>query len=206
MFINEESLTERLNLSNRTLDELKFKRDHSIEKIDVESLELERVDSTPLRGDAGLEIVTLPKRGRIEGYKNMTEAQRTVIGIESRILGQTGAAKANNVSQAFAGLCEKGKINTDASSPINETRLDKVNTEVNKLRSKALEGLHSSVGILNGKLSDSMKVNDAIGVASTLVKIVSISTPEEKKDQASRLIIMAPQMREERLYEVIDVG
>ena len=189
MFIDADSLQERLTRSNVNLDSVKFRRDHSDEK----------VEST-------LEIQELPSRGRQVGYKNKTEIEKTIIGLESRILGQTSAARLNNVSQSYAGLCEKGKVNTDASSPINEARKGKVDSEIEKLRSKALEGLMTSASVLNGKISDDMKTSDAIGVASTLVKIVNISTPDEKRDQASRLIIMAPPQRDEKHYDVIDIG
>ena len=205
MFIDEDSLFERLKISRSNVDSLRRRSER------IETDESETVDSSPIDPDllqigTGLELIPLPKRGRPEGYTNKTEAEKILIGLEARILGQTSAARNNNVSQPYAGLCEKGKTNTDAASPIDERLVKKVDSEIDKIRSQALEGLKSSVSVLNGKLSESMKTNDAIGVASALVKIVNISTPDEKKDQASRLIIMAPQLRDEKHYEVIDVG
>lgn len=84
---------------------------------------------------------------------------------------------------------------------------ERINTNLGLVRDKALEKLMSTLGLIDeGKLLD----QDAKGlahVASSLSRVVKDTAPAEisSRDTNVQVVVYAPQQRDEKRFEVIDV-
>lgn len=185
MFISKESLDQRLKSEIRDENE-----DENI------SLNHNHNNST-------LVIRNLGRRGRRFGQASLPESVKTLIGITAKLSTQKASAIEFGVSQASAGLYEKGKSSTFAAAPIDEAKVQEVENGVASVRGKALKALLDSTHIIGDRIHEGTKTKDLSALTSALCKIVNISSPNEKINQ-NKLVIIAPPQRREDLYDIID--
>jgi hypothetical protein len=80
-----------------------------------------------------------------------------------------------------------------------------VNQTTEKIRDLALEKLMSSLGIISDETLSSCSAKDASMVARNLAGVVEKLSPRDQATTQATLVIYAPQQRDERHYQTIDV-
>ena len=81
-----------------------------------------------------------------------------------------------------------------------------INRTTEKIRDLALEKLMASLGIIDDETLSSCSAKDASTVARNLAGVVEKLSPKDAVASGATLIIYAPQPREEKHYQTIDVA
>lgn len=151
-----------------------------------------------------------PKRGRRHGQQNLSTETRAMVAVTTRVAGGpaaeaafgVGAKHAYDVNQGFRGqkAREDGKRDFDLV-----TRTQEVIGEVHET---AAERLLQAVGLVTKeKLATVNKMTDLTKVARDLASIVEKTAPRvEHDDKTVHFHVWAPPQKDEKDYEVVDVG
>ena len=167
MLLTEEQLEERLNSENNLANRF-----------------------------SGGQVVTLPRRGKKEGERDLTVEERTEIATRARLgEGQKFLAKEFRVDQATISRIENGK------SRINESEVE---SRIEKVRDLALERLMTSLGFMTNDKLEKCSAKDLSTIAANMSRAVEKTGPREGNNN-TQVIIYAPEIRKETSFKVVEI-
>lgn len=129
--------------------------------------------------------------------ENLKEEVRDEIATRAR-LGEKGTslAKEFGVTQGEVSAIKTGKV------PIDE---EKVGKTISEVRDRALDRLMSSLGLLTDDKLSGCSAKDLSVIASNMGRVVEKTFPRSEGSDKINLIIYAPELRQEKSYNVIEV-
>ena len=153
------------------------------------------------------EVLPLEKPGRSEGDNNVPDSLRKIIGETSEIEGRQAAlalAEQFGISPSSVSAYANGATSTASyGERPNLDHILKVKNRISKqARAKVLKAMQA---ITDDKLEVSKPVELA-QIARSLASVAKDMEPEVKEDNSKKgpsFIVYAPQIRDERHYEVI---
>lgn len=163
------------------------------------------VNSLPTNGSSASAAAALAVETKVmpsgrSGNGKIPDLLKVKLGTLAHFENQRDLAEEFGVSQPVISKAKTGKV---GGPDIQE----RINTNLGLVRDKALEKLMSTLGLIDeGKLLD----QDAKGlahVASSLSRVVKDTAPAEisSRDTNVQVVVYAPQQRDEKRFEVIDV-
>ena len=147
----------------------------------------------------GIIEITKQRPGRNEGVKNLDEEERNQIAIRSRT-GETQTSLAHEFNVTTDTVCkiENGKV-----KGIDEERVAR---EVNDIRDKALQKLMASLNLLSEEKLSKCNARDISTVSANMSRVVEKMMPKENQIQNTQVIIYAPELRQEKYFDVVEVS
>jgi transcriptional regulator with XRE-family HTH domain len=156
-------------------------------------------------------IVEKPIKGRNEGDNNVPESLRKIIGEEAVLNGRSaalGLAGMFGISPSSVSAYTNGSTSTKSynspSASITD-HLSKVRTKAIRRASKTLNG---ALGAITQEKLDYTDADKLAGIAKDMSVIIKNLEPEkvmESNQPTSQFVIYAPQFRDERSFDTIQV-
>lgn len=140
-------------------------------------------------------VITLPGKNRI----NLTKEERTNIALESRLGTETQLelARAHDITPLAVHNIHTGKV-----KGIDEARVERM---INSVKDRALDRLMASLGLLNDDKLSGCSAKDLSVIASNMGRVVEKIQPKEIQADNINFIIYAPELKQERAYETVEV-
>jgi hypothetical protein len=195
MFITEDQARERLsspeNLANRfNIGAARAKREESLHA-ENESQEKEQ---QPL--STGIEHRELKRAGQRRSW--LSSEERTEVAIAAKIGQQTQQeiAQEHGISQIAVAKIKAGNGLVDETS---------VETALEQARSKALDRLMTSLGLLTDDKISGASAKDISVIASNMARVVEKTMPDRERQGNINLVIYAPELRNEKSFDIVEI-
>lgn len=167
--------------------------------------ELDRFKKSETTG----EVKDLPSKGRPSGSQNIPEPIK-------KTLAETALVEGNKAAHELAEQLNVGKQNAHAYkndatslSNYNESNQELAvhNRGVKELITKtARQTLLSALQSITSEKLQDVSPRVAAGIAKDMSSVVKNIEPEEKDESPVQFVILAPQQKQEKQYEVIEVN
>jgi hypothetical protein len=159
-----------------------------------------------------VEIVDGPVKGRGKGSNEVPQSLRNIIGEEAIINGRGNAldlAKVFGLEGASVSAYTNGSTSTATYN--KQPGLDKLNESKLRVSGRALKRLNLALSSLTPEKLQDTKAVELASVARSMSAIIKDMEPESPHSSMEgggnigpTYILYAPQIKEERQYEVID--
>lgn len=155
-----------------------------------------------------VEIREQPSPGRKEGDVNVPTPLKKVIG-ETAIEDRSSAlalAEQFDVSPSSVSAYKKGATSTASYDEPHPELAPHISQKKDKVAKKARRTLMAAMRHITDSKLESAKPRDLAGIAKDMSAIVRNMEPENQGDDNSvKFVFVAPQIRKEESFEVIDV-
>ncbi len=121
---------------------------------------------------------------------------KVVAGVLARQEGNVTAAREFGISTSTVS---RAKLGSDRSVA------DAVDEASSRIRDLALDKVMASLGIIDEEKLENCGAKDASIIAKNLAFVAERMSPQTKSGTTVQLVVYAPQQREERQYNTIDV-
>lgn len=162
----------------------------------------------PLPLGNGVSIVDV-NRGRGNGNIEVPESLRKILGEESAINGRQSALEiASNFGISPSSVSAYANGSTSTSSYDNQPNLAHINKAKLKIAKKARNRLVMALNSLTQEKIETAKVKDIAGVAKDMAAVIRTMEPEVPKvsgPNGPTFIFYSPQMRSEKVFDIIQV-
>jgi hypothetical protein len=216
MFITEDQARERLsspdNLANRfNINAARQKRApeeaHAQETPSPETPDLEtnsaarpKIEDGKIEDGGGVQPIehrTISRPGQRRSWLPTTE--RTEIAIEAKLgeRRQEEIAAAHGISQVAVAKIKAGEGLQDEAG---------VEQALEIARSKALDRLMKSLGLLTDDKISALNAREISAVAANMARVVEKTMPDKDRQGHINLVIYTPELRSEKSFEVVEVG
>lgn len=160
------------------------------------------------------EIIDKPSRGRSEGDNNVPESLRKIIGEEAVINGRQSAlqiARDFGISSSSVSAYAKGATSTSSYDSPAKSLISHINKSRQRAIKKASSTLNAALGSITQEKLDYADAKDLSAIAKDMsVVIKNLEPPQqtntEEGPQAPQFVIFAPQFRDERSFDTINVS
>lgn len=159
-------------------------------------------------------IVETPvSRGRKEGDTNVPESLRKLIADEHLLNGREAAlqlAKDFGISSSSVSAYAKGATSTTSYNAPNKSLLTHINKSRERAIKRASKTLNGALAAITQEKLDYADAKDLAGISKDMSVIIKNLEPkdvveESGNKQTPQFVIFAPQFREEKSFEVINV-
>lgn len=156
------------------------------------------------------EIVDKPSRGRDEGDNNVPDSLRQIIGEEAIINGRQaalGLAGMFGISPSSVSAYAKGTTSTASYHEPKQSIISHINKSRRRAIKKASHVLNTSLEAITQDKLDYTDAKDLAGIARDMAAVIKQLEPqaEPESSNAPQFVVFAPQFRDERSYETINV-
>jgi hypothetical protein len=201
-FVSDEEVKERLDSPRNLVNRPKLPNANHRSNNDTDSRQQERV-----KQDDDVAIAPLHNGGRRTGDKNIPEFMRALIGVSANLDTLDNVAENFGVSSHHAFELKHGMHSTAQGQ--NEKLVDKVNEGLQTPHELAVDRLTKSLlSITEEDISGVTKIKDKVAIASQLARVADATKPVIKEDEGSKgvqLLVYAPTIKQETVYETIPV-
>jgi len=158
-------------------------------------------------------VEILDKRGRAVGDVNVPDSLRQIIGEESVINGRQSAlelAKDFGVSPSSVSAYANGATSTKSYDSPTQSIISHINKSRQRNIKKASRVLSAAIEAITQDKLDYADATDLSGIAKDMSVIIKNLeppnvVPSDNGVKSPQFVIFAPQFRDERSFEVIDV-
>jgi len=177
--------------------------------------ELESLSGTPKKKESHpeIEIEDIPKRGRSEGDVNVPDSLRKVIAEDALLNGRSSAlslAKEFGVSPSSVSAYAKGATSTTSYNNPSSSIIQHINKSRERAVKRAQKTLNGALGAITQEKLDYADPKDLASIAKDMTVVIkNLEPPKESVESVSnspQFVIFAPQFREEKTFEVINVA
>lgn len=140
--------------------------------------------------------------GRNVGDKNVPSFIRELAGAAAHVDTSKNVAAAFDVSQSQVNQYKIGNTSPKHHDPALKSAVD---SQVTKARDLALDKLMLSLGLLTPDKLEKVNARDASTIAANMARIVEKTTPQQSQGPNLQIIFYAPNVKQEKDYEVITV-
>lgn len=173
--------------------------------------ELDRLSSTKRAPEVVIE--EKPTRGRKEGDVNVPDSLRKIIGEESVINGRQAAVQLAadfGISPSSVSAYAKGATSTASYNSPAQSIISHINKSRARAVKKAGKVLQSALEAISQDKLDYTDAKDLSGIAKDMSVIIRNLEPQQEKSSEDgvkppQFVIFAPQFREEKSFEIIQV-
>jgi hypothetical protein len=158
------------------------------------------------------QVLDIPKRGRSDGDNNVPESLRKIIGETAVIDGRQDAldlATQFGISASSVSAYAKGATSTTSYNSPNKELIGHINKSRVRASKKASKVLNAALAAISQEKLDYTDARDLSGIAKDMSVIIKNLEPPDNKEssdsKAPQFTIYAPQFRDERSFEVINV-
>lgn len=160
------------------------------------------------------EVREIPTRGRNDGDVNVPDSLRKIIGETAVIEGRQaalGLAKEFGISPSSVSAYAKGATSTTTYHEPKPAIIDHINKSRHRAIKRASKTLHQALSSISQDKLDMADAKDLAGVAKDMSVIIkNLEPPQPTIDPSTnnnqpQFVIFAPQFRDERSFEVIQV-
>jgi predicted transcriptional regulator len=159
------------------------------------------------------EIIDIEKPGRAEGDVNVPDALRKIIGEDAVINGRQsalGLAGMFGISPSSVSAYAKGATSTASYDSPKPAILNHINKSRARASKKASHVLNSALSAITQDKLDYADATDLSGIAKDMSVIIKNLEPKESvtpinNESTPQFVIFAPQFRDERSYDTIQV-
>jgi hypothetical protein len=172
---------------------------------ELESLNGKVVPST------SVSIIEKPIKGRNEGDNNVPESLRKIIGEEAVINGRAsalGLAGMFGISPSSVSAYTNGATSTKSYHSPDQGITSHISKSRERAIRRASKTLNASLGAITQEKLDYTDADKLAGIAKDMSVIIKNLEPEkvmESNQPNQQFVIYAPQFRDERAYETINV-
>jgi hypothetical protein len=160
------------------------------------------------------EIIDIERPGRKTGDTNVPDSLRKVIADEHLMNGREAAlnlAKDFGISSSSVSAYAKGATSTTTYDTPSKSLISHINKSRERAIKRASKTLNQALGAITQDKLDYTDARDLSGIAkdmSVIIKNLEPAAPVEEKDSKSgvQFVIFAPQFREEKSFDVIQVN
>jgi len=159
-----------------------------------------------------VEILDKVSKGRKDGDNNVPESLRKIIGETAVIDGRADAlelASQFGISASSVSAYAKGATSTKTYDSPNKDLIAHINKSRARATKKASKVLNAALGAISQEKLDYTDARDLSGIAKDMSVIIKNLEPptntEGDAKQTPQFTIYAPQFRDERSFEVINV-
>jgi len=180
---------------------------------EIESLSPKKVVPSVVKSD--VEIIDKSPRGRAEGDVNVPDSLRQIIGEESVINGRESAlalARDFGISASSVSAYANGATSTTTYDQPKSSIISHINKSRLRASKKAGKVLSAALEAISQDKLDYTDAKDLASIAKDMSVIIKNMEPPVQSDQASdvnsrgpQFVIFAPQFRDERSFETIEV-
>jgi predicted transcriptional regulator len=171
--------------------------------------ELERFKPKVVEGT----VVDKPSRGRSDGDNNVPDSLRKIIGEESAINGRQAAleiASSFGISPSQVSAYAKGATSTATYDSPSQSLISHINKSRQRAIKRASKTLNSALAAITQDKLDYTDARDLSGIAKDMSVIIKNLEPQQNPEaeaaaKAPQFVIFAPQFRDERTFETIQV-
>lgn len=189
------------NAFNQELENLVPSKGHRPEKM------------VPSTDSLSPQILELDRGGRSEGDLNVPDSLRKIIGETSVIEGRQsalGLAGMFGISPASVSAYAKGATSTASYDSPKPSIIQHINKSRKRAIKKAQATLDMALGAITQDKLDYTDARDLSGIAKDMSVIIKNLEPETQSPvdpevKTPQFVIFAPQFRDERSFEVIQV-
>ena len=172
-----------------------------------------KVVDTPVSGPISQpEIKDIPKRGRKDGDIAVPESLQKIIGEEALLNGRASAvslAAEFGLSASSASAYAVGATSTASYNQPKSSLISHINKSRERATKRAARTLNAALGSITQEKLDYMDADKLSGVAKDMSVIIKNLEPKSvdpnEGKQAPQFTIYAPQFRDERSFEIIQV-
>lgn len=145
---------------------------------------------------SGGQVVTLPRRGKKDGERDLTVEERTEIATRARIgIDPKEIASEFNTTVGNVSSIKHG------NARINESEVE---SRIEKVRDLALERLMTSLGFMTNDKLEKCSAKDLSTIAANMSRAVEKTGPREGNNN-TQVIIYAPEIRKETSFKVVEI-
>jgi hypothetical protein len=171
-------------------------------RLESESNLLNKVE----RNNSHFELRATNHGGRTEGKKNLTDEERAEIGTLALTTPAQVVAEGYGISRQHVENLKFGRVDSrrhvDKEHPKLRAALSDARHEI---KDKALLRLMQSLNLIEPDNVAELDAKDISAVAVNMSKVVSNMEPKESRDNGTKIVIYAPQVKKVEEFEVIDV-
>ena len=174
------------------------------------SKELEKIGTTKPGGRVSVEQI--PKKGRPEGKKEVPDSLRKLVGEESVIDGRAAAldlAKNWDISPSSVSAYAVGATSTTSYDTPKPSIVEHINKSRARAIKKASTVLNAALTSITQEKLDYTDADKLSGIAKDMSAIIKNLEPKQSETpeggKAPQFVIFAPQFRDERSFETIQV-
>ena len=165
-----------------------------------------------LRKESHAVVVDKPKEhGRNNGDVNVPDSLRKIIGEEAVINGRQSALRLASdfgVSASSVSAYAKGATSTTTYHEPKQSIIQHINKSRQRAIKRASVTLNSALGSITQEKLDYADAKDLSGIAKDMSVIIKNLEPQAEvssEAKAPQFVIFAPQFRDERSFETIQV-
>jgi predicted transcriptional regulator len=188
---------------------------------DIEFIkELERLSgrtSRPVSPDQSVPTVVdiSPEHGRNKGDLNVPDSLRQIIGEEAVINGRASAlsiAKEFGISSSSVSAYAKGATSTTTYHEAKPSIISHINKSRVRATKKASHVLNSALSAISQDKLDYTDAKDLSGIAKDMSVIIknlepqNVQSESDSNSKTPQFVIYAPQFKDERSFEFIQVN
>ena len=158
------------------------------------------------------EIIDIPKKGRKEGDVNVPDSLRAIIGEEALLNGRAAAvdlAGEFGISPSSASAYAVGATSTSSYNAPKQSILSVINKSRERATRKAAKTLNAALSAITQEKLDYLDADKVSGIAKDMSVIIKNLEPKTDPNSAGasapQFTIYAPQFRDERSFEFIQV-
>jgi len=158
-----------------------------------------------------VEIIQKEKKGRKEGDVNVPDSIRAIIGEEALLNGRSAAvdlAQEFGISKSSASAYAVGATSTTSYNQPKQSILSVINKSRERATRRAAKTLNAALGSITQEKLDYMDADKLSGVAKDMSVIIKNLEPKQVEGSGQtqpQFTIYAPQFRDERSFEFIQV-
>ena len=156
-------------------------------------------------------IIDAPKRGRKEGDVNVPDSLRKIIGEEALLNGRSSAlelAAEFGISPSSVSAYSNGATSTASYNEPSKSIISHINKSRQRAMKRASKTLNAALNSITQEKLDYADADKLSGIAKDMSVIIKNLEPKvEPTDvkNAPQFTIYAPQFRDERTFEVIQL-
>lgn len=160
------------------------------------------------------EIVDLPTKGRSEGDVNIPDSLRKIIGETAVIDGRKEAlqiAEMFGISDSSVSAYAKGATSTTSYNEPSKSIISHINKSRQRSIKKAQNKLNGALEALTQEKLDYADAKDLSTIAKDMSVIIKNLEPDKVTNEGEskiqpQFVIFAPQFRDERSFDTINVA
>jgi predicted transcriptional regulator len=157
-------------------------------------------------------IEQVPSRGRSKGDNNVPSSLRAIIGEEALLNGRQSAldlARDFGISPSSVSAYSKGATSTASYNEPKSSIVSVVNKARERAAKKAAKTLNQALATITQEKLDFTDAKDLAGIARDMSVLIKNLEPQSASDSSEakspQFVIFAPQFRDERSFETIQV-
>jgi len=159
------------------------------------------------------EIIDIPKKGRKDGDVNVPDSLRQIIGEEALLNGRASAvslAADFGISSSSASAYAVGSTSTASYNNPSKSILSHINKSRERATKKAAKTLNAALNAITQEKLDYLDADKVSGIAKDMSVIIKNLEPKvdpgvEAGSKVPQFVIYAPQFKDERSFEFIQV-